>query len=761
MMKLICFELEKIWKRKQLIILIIVIMLTNIFLHWYNNRPIVEVEGVTDARPGLQSYKKVVETMADMKESEKYTYLQTMAEDLECIRRVDMIVWLMEGDKDFLEKVSEENQEIFQKWYPVYKKGDYLTYTDTLYQEIKLIDEMYEEAKQVTHYKEYLQEMKQNKEELNSISIFANKNEKTFSGKNIKKSAEDYKERTEANVRWIPSKGLVSAIDSPITSILYFITIFLFAIWGIMEEKDKKLFFVTRITNKGVLHNGIARIAALGISCVFLSILLYGCNYVWYGIQTGFCDVSLDIQSVSAYMQSCYNLTIGQFVVLSVFTKAVVAFGFGLLLQCITILNRRKMMPFVVGIVILISNTLLYELLPAVGVLSPFKHLNIIGIFHTENLYGDYLNFNIGEIPVSRMWLSLLLLFLLVVIGCIVVIVAFCCGKNFYFVQRPRRRWISFKPHNNLFRYESYKMFITNRAILVFVGCLVVTGAYYTSQNYSLSAKEQYYKDLMMNLEGELTKEKEQILLAEKKRYDNAFEELDYIEEMLAADEISELKAEERKDILNEIVAFYPSFQRAWWQYEHILEQGGVFVYDTGYLYMFGAWGKGFLSELFIFSIGILLMFSNFVSMEYQNKTNLLICSSTFGMKKVLQKKAWLCVLVGICLPVCIRIFYGIHIHNTFPTHFWNSSIHEISQYQNIPVDIPIWTFFIVIVSLQILVCSILALSVMFLSYWRKNFMQTILIGAIIFVVPIALYFQGIEFTKYLSVYPLYSLFGK
>lgn len=154
-------------------------------------------------------------------------------------------------------------------------------------------------------------------------------------------------------------------------------------------------------------------------------------------------------------------------------------------------------------------------------------------------------------------------------------------------------------------------------------------------------------------------------------------------------------------------------------------------------------------------------MFSNFVSMEYQNKTNLLIYSSTFGMKKVLKRKAWVCILVGICLPVCIRMFYWIHIRNIFPTHYWNSSIQGILQYQKIPFDIPIWLFFVVIVTLQILVCSILALSVMFLSYWRKNFMQTILIGTINFVVPLVLYMQGIDFTKYLTLYPLYSLFGK
>lgn len=259
----------------------------------------------------------------------------------------------------------------------------------------------------------------------------------------------------------------------------------------------------------------------------------------------GFWDVSLDIQSVSAYMRSCYNLNIGQFMVLSVFTKAFVAFGFGLLLQCITILNRRKIMPFVIGIVILVSNTLLYEFLPSVGIFCPFKYLNIIGIFHTENLYGDYLNFNIGGEPVSRMWLSISLLFLLVVVGCIAVTIAFCRGKNFYFVQRQRRKWISFKPHNSLFRYECYKMFVTNHAIVVLVGCLLAAGGYYNSQNYSLSVKEQYYKELMMDLEGGFTKEKEESLLAEKKKYDDAFEELEHIDEMVAAKEISELEGEE------------------------------------------------------------------------------------------------------------------------------------------------------------------------------------------------------------------------
>lgn len=61
-------------------------------------------------------------------------------------------------------------------------------------------------------------------------------------------------------------------------------------------------------------------------------------------------------------------------------------------------------------------------------------------------------------------------------------------------------------------------------------------------------------------------------------------------------------------------------------------------------------------------------------------------------------------------------------------------------------------------VGIQSLICSLLALCVMFLSYWRRNFIQTVLAGAVIFVIPLALYVQGIDFMGYLTVYPVYTL---
>ena len=756
MMKMIWYEFAKIWKKRQFLVLLLVILLTNILLHWYANRE-------TEFQPSPGSYKKVAQTMDSMTEAEKLVYLQTMADNLESIRVTDQIATWLGRDENAVEDLSAEYQKIFKEWYSVYKEGKYLTYTDSLEQEIELIDELYGQAKLVTHYGEYLEEMQQSQDELSGISIFAESRESkedTFATKNIQKSQEDYRDRTGKNVRWMPSKGPVSVMDSPITGILSLISIFLLAIWTIMEEKEKKLFFITRVTDRGILHNILARMAALGMSCLLLNLLLYGSSYLFYGIATGFFDLSRDIQSVAEYMQSSYNLTIGQFMLCSLFTKAAVGFGFGLLLQFITILSYRRIVPFVAGILVLAGNVLLYGLFPAVGLLCPFKYLNFIGLFHTENLYGDYMNFNIGGVPVSRTGLSLLLLAILCIAGCVAVMVSFCRGGRFYLIQRQGRRRVLFRAHNNLFRHECYKLFVTNRGLLILLACLLLAGGYYTSHSYTMSVREEYYKDLMMKLEGELTTEKETVLFDEKERYDNAFAQLDQISMMEAEGKITARQADEKRDVWNSVLIFYPSFQRAWRQYERIQDSGGVFIYDTGYLYLFGILGKGFLMELFLFSIGILLMFGNVVPMEYQNKTNLLICPSEMGMKKVIWRKAWLCVLTGICLPVCIWSFHWWHLRKDFSFHYVGSSIHGIYQYQSLPVNVPIWLFALAAVGVQILVCSFLALAVLFLSCWRKNFMQTILMGAVVFVVPLALYMQGFEFMGYLTVYPLYRIFA-
>lgn len=748
-MKLVRFELAKIWCRKSFLAILMLLLSVNLVLQWYSNRE-------TEQNPGLQSYRKVSETIAGMTEQEKYSYLKKKAEDLENLRVADQIALWAGRDQNLIEELSVEHQEIFRNWYPVYQKGDFLTFTDSLEKEITIMEELLEEASQVTNYEQYLDEMKESQQELSEISIFSKQEKDSFSKRNIKKSQKDYQSRTASNVKWFPAKGVVSTLDHPITGLLLFISTFLFAVWGVMEEKEKKLFFVTRATVRGILYDICARVVGLGINCTLFSLILYGCNYIFYGVNIGFWDLSRDIQSIDAYMQSCQNLTIGQFMGLSVFTKAVVVWCFGLLLQCITILSRRKFIPFLTGILLLAGNILLYELLPAVGSLTPLKYINLMGLFHTEHIYGDYFNFNLYECPISRTGLSLIFLGVFFLGAGIMNVVSFCRGSHFSFPMTRKRRRLFHRPFSSLFGYESYKILVSNRALFVLLTSLVFASVLYSSRSYSLSAKEQYYQDLMMELEGELTPQKENILRAEQERYEDAFAYLEQIAAWEEEGKLKEIQAKEQRDRWEMILIFYPTFQRAWKQYERIQENGGIFLYDTGYMYLFGVWGEGFLMELLFFVIGLLLAFSHSVSMEYQNHTNLLISSSKVGMKRVIFRKIVLCVLVGVCLPVCMWIFHGIHLQKFFPMHEWNISIQCMDAFQNLPAWIPIWFFVVAMVGMQALVCSVIACCIMLLSCWRKNFMQAVLIGMVLFVMPLVLYAQGLDFMQWLTLYPWY-----
>ena len=93
---------------------------------------------------------------------------------------------------------------------------------------------------------------------------------------------------------------------------------------------------------------------------------------------------------------------------------------------------------------------------------------------------------------------------------------------------------------------------------------------------------------MMLSLEGELTEEKKVSIKAEQARYDDAFIQIERIDQMVAEGSISENDGDSMKEPWYSELAFYPWFQRIQTQYERILSDGSVFIYDTGYLYLLG-----------------------------------------------------------------------------------------------------------------------------------------------------------------------------
>lgn len=757
MLRLIPFELHKIWRKRSFLLAMCVLLLIHLFLLWYTTLP-------NEATAPLSAYKQLQTELSGKNEAEKGRYIAALKEKIDGVCFVQNILSMQSFENEMgsilAEQELQNNPGVFEKYYDLYQSGNYLQFTASLEQEQKFIDEIYGEQQKVSNYGEYLRSIQKNKDTLSGISIFGGQSGSTYSSRNLQKSAADYAGLTDSHIRFTPSKGITSAMQSRWTDLILVLGMMLFVGSLIPEEKDKKLFFITRSTKHGVLHSIAAKLAALLIHCTLLTVLFYTVSVVFFGLSVGWFAPGASLQSIAAYTESCQPINIFGYILLSVLTKALVLFGIGAVLTVFCIGSGIVVLPFLAGAAIIGVSALLYDLIPAGSVWAVCKYLSPVGLMKTENLYGGYLNFNLFGYPVSRLSLSLGLILLICAAGVIGSLLLFWRMQSFEVKKLRLPISMPFHPHTSILRHESFKLLITNRALFVLLLFAVLLAYQSLNRTYTPSVGEQYYQSIMAELEGEMTGAKESLVLSEKTRYEEALKKIEQLDELVNAGELSADTADTLKSQANMTLAFYPAFQRVEAQYEHIKADGGSFVYDTGYLYLFGILEDVFSVEFLILSVGIVIAMSGAISMEYQTGSLFLISTTKAGKRKIQLHKMLICALMAAALtlvPILCRLYC---ISSVYPMHSLGAAIRDIPQFSRFTVLMPIICFVLLFAFSQILSMVLVTLLTMAISIWRKNQAQTIFFALLVLAVPMLLKLLGFEIAKWFSLYPLYGWTG-
>lgn len=757
MLRLIPFELNKLWRKRSFLLSVCVLLFIHLFLLWYTTLP-------NEETPPLSAYKTLCAELFGKSETEKNKYISELKEKIDGVCFVRDILAMQSFGSEIGTFLA--NQELekhpgeFEKYYDLYQSGDYLKFTGSPGQEQSFIEEIYAEQQKVSNYGEYLRSIQENKDTLGSISIFGKQSGDTYSSRNLQKSAADYAGLTDRNVRFTPSKGITSAMQSIWIDLLLVLNMMLFVGGLITEEKEKKLFFITRSTKHGVLHSIAAKLSALFVHCVLLTTLFYTVSIVFFGVSAGWVALGTSLQSIAVYTESSLSVSIFGYILLSVLTKAFVLFGIGTLLTVFCIGSSIAALPFLAGAGIIGGSALLYYLIPAGSVFSVFKYLSPVGLMKTENIYGGYLNFDLFGYPVSRLNLAIGLMLLICIAGVAGSLFVFCRMQSFEVRKQYLPFSVPFRPHTNILRHENYKILITNHALLILLLFAVLLAYRSLDRSYTPSVSEQYYQSLMTELEGEMTNEKESLVLSEKTRYEEAFQKIEQIDKMVSAGELSTDTANTLKSQANMTLAFYPAFQRVEAQYEHIKADGGSFVYDTGYLYLFGILEDAFSVDFLILSIGIIIALSGAISMEYQTGSLFLIGATKAGKQKIMLYKALIGSLSASTLalvPILCRIY---RISSVYPMHSLGTAIQNIPHFSGFSVSMPVICFVLLFVLVQILSMVLAALITMAISLWRKNHAQTVFFALLVLAVPMLLKLLGFEIAKWFSLYPLYGWTG-
>lgn len=748
------FELEKIWGRRSFLLSVCLLVLVNGFLLWYTNLP----NGI---QPELSAYGKFQAEIHGMTEAEKGELISEFKETMDGLRFVEQVLMMQNMGGDMGDTLSDQARAefpgMFEAYYDVYQSGTYLRFTDSLWQEGQLADALYEEWSSCAAYGEYLAAVQENKNTLGGIKIFGGAQKESFSSRNVEKSARDYRELTVDQIRWMPEKAVTGSLENAYTDLFLLLSTAFFTGYLILEEKEKGLFSITRTTQKGILPSLWAKLGALLVHCMVSVGLFYGGNLLFYGWTVGFGDLSARLQSLAIYRESCLSISIRQYLMLSIFTKGLVLFGFGTVLAALCIAASRSFLPFIAGGIWYGGSFGLYAMIPGASKGAVLKYLNLAGSLRTENLYGAYLNFNILGQPVSRMVMTLVLIGMTIVTGVSLCIVLFVKADNPFQPQGKHYVRLPFKPHASRFLHECYKITVMNRAALVLLLFGILIGSRNLSHQYNLTVQEQYYQSIMLQLEGELTEEKETLVLAEEARYQQAFAEIERIDEMISTGEISEAVGEDMKAHWYTVTAFYPAFGRVWQQYQHILAQGGRFLYDTGYLYVLGALGDSLRIDLLLLCCGMLLAFGGVMAMEDGKGAWNLLGATWWGKGRILKDKAFACILYSVLLSLVPFVSRIVNISRVFPLRGLEFSVTNIPYCGGFPAWISVAGLVGLLALSQALLCAVATLLILLLSYWRRDPLQAYLYGAVLLAVPLLLGLLGLSFADPFSLYPLYT----
>lgn len=781
MCKLILFELEKIWKRQSFLLAMFLVVLVHIFLLWYTNLPDGE-------NPDLSAYKMLEKELNGKSEKEKWEYIRQRYEDIQGVKLVNDVLNCQtisgEWGETLANQLKNDNPGVFEQYYDTYQNQDYLYYTGSLEQEYEFLTEVYEEIELVSGYQEYLEGIQKQKGTLNQISIFASDEGESFSERNIEKSAADYVGLENAEICFYPSRGVAGAVKSGFQDVLLLVSVFLFASSLIYEEKEKKLFYVTRATVRGRLCGISAKLLALLIHCIGVTLLLYGINLLWYGSQAGLGDLSRSIQSVAPFMDCTLRWNVLEGIICMILAKAAVVFVLGMVVTAASIALTQAFMPLLLGAVVLLVSLLFYLLVPDYSVMNSAKYLNLIGLMQTDILYGGYLNFNFGGYPVSRLVAAPVALGIYMLAGIGINLGLFLSFRTpelkterlLSEIQRklPFHHFLQFQPHASLYRHESYKILIMNRALAVLLLFCLFSAWQHLSAHYSLSPYETYYQNMLIRLEGELTEEKEILIESEQQRHEDAFTQIARIEEQIAAGEINEMTGESLKSPYYNEVAFYPAFEKILIQYKRAKEQGTGFIYDTAYLCLFGVGAGGnqedgvgnnitfsdsvFLTDLILFSLCLILSFSSVLSMEYEKKSWNLLSAAAVGKREILKTKNRICLISSVLISLVPWLCRLVSIYRSYPLRRLLCPLDQIPAFYESGLKIPVGIWLFVMLLVQMLTFAAVTQIIFFLSGKMKKYLQALFVGVLVLIVPLLLTAMGFDFMGWCSFLPLYQL---
>jgi len=759
MLKLIPYELHKIFGGKLFIGVLISLLIVNVFLLWYTNRPGDEIAP-------LESYHLLGEEFDGLSNEQRLNYITEYYDTIKGIALVERVRSYEarqneQGDR-LAENLKSQDPDAYNRYYELWKAGTYLRFAQNIRQEEAFAEEISQEMTMLSGYDGFLSEIKSKSETLSDISIFSKNTSDGFSARNIQKTAEDYARMENTSIRYDISHGVVSAISFLVTDCLAFLFLFVFSFIMMFEEKGRNLYAFIKPTPRGRAVTMAAKIAVLAVYTAAITLLLYGSNLLYFHFTTGLGNIDRSIQSIGTFMGSAINLSVGQFLLCFLLLKWLACFVIGLLVLFASTLLCKLPSAFGLCTALLLGSFALYTFIPDNSKITMLGHINLFGLFRVQDMLGQYLNLNVFGYPVSLFDLRLgVMLFLMV--GLIAGGVAAFRRTNRSHAAPLRigiLRWHipGFAPGKGVLRNELYKAIRMNKAGLALAVYMLITLYSMVSTSIYLPPNEIVYKSYMNRLEGPVTQEKADFLEEERLRFEGIQSQLDSIDARLAEGVITDVQALEERQPLERELFKAQGFEQVWARYLYLKETPQAqFVYEGGYRELFGISEETGGMEFPAMCMMLILCCYALFPVEYASGVSKLLESTPLGRSYLSKRKLQIGMVFALIITVFGLLPGFVTTAEAYGLPALSAPVRSLEAYTYMPPFLSIGVFLFLCFALKLLACLTVTLAVLAISKAVRNNIYALLLCALTIALPALLHAMGLEWAGYMSLVPLFN----
>lgn len=749
MFKLVQYELIKVIQKKSLIAFFVILSIVNVGIFAYAQN--------YDSSCYPLAYQKLQNQLTNVPHEKRYEFMKAQYEKYDAFYVLEQLSHLRMNQEDnqyMIDEILDKYPSIEEKYSSLYQDNHNPFYTQNLESEVVFLSDIMKEFQTLHDYPLYIQNIKEKAATISSISIFQKDN--SFEEKNIQKTANDYANLFNTSITYETEKGICEALSFPMTSVILMLAMLVLSLMMVIDEKEKKLFSIIKITSLGQSSTIIAKCIVMVIIIGVMTTVLITSQLIYASFLYGIGDLSRSVQSLASYINCPFSLTVQQFICIFILIKWLSASVIGLLMILMAVLFNNKILTILGVIIVLIIEYIFFMFIPP---LSPFyllKYLNLVSILQTDSFFQIYRNVNVFNHLISLQSLTFIVVIILFSLLLILNIVVYHLKKDMSIKNNTFKILrFSHSPCLSLIGQELWKTMIMQKVFIICIACICVQ--YYQYQHISiyLDNDTMIYQKYMDELAGPLTLEKERWILLQQENYDHLHDQLQQITNKEKDNLITTLQAQQMRNSLEQELIGEEAFQKVMEQYHGIQENSQKqFVFEIPYQQYFIETTWTFMPVLFI-CLCLIIGVSYMLTYEYQNQMQIVTQATFKGNHFILGIKILLSFLIGGLIFSIVMLFPFVLMQKTYGFSSLFASIISIQELSLLPSWLSLFMAGLISILLKIFAIICMIMGIHAIGVKVRHYLLTVFISVGLFFVPLLLSYGGYHLLDSMSLYPL------